>query len=190
MKNISIHIFSKNDTLTSLCEKYNCSIETIYILNPIFRYYKPNIGNIIYLPNKDYDYSPYLEKINKLIKQNFISYINKFNDHQLIQLDLEKEYISLGKILSNNDNFLTIFISNINDIFSSYYLFIDTLILKDKNKINEAQKNIENKISNITKFLSLEKINYSIKDISNIVQSRLLIIAKLINNNYYDVYKL
>ena len=156
MKNISIHIFSKNDTLTSLCEKYNCSIE----------------------------------KINKLIKQNFISYINKFNDHQLIQLDLEKEYISLGKILSNNDNFLTIFISNIKDIFSSYYLFIDILILKDKNKINEAQKNIENKISNITKFLSLEKINYNIKDISNIVQSRLLIIAKLINNNYYDVYKL
>ena len=140
MKNISIHIFSKNDTLTSLCEKYNCSIETIYILNPIFRYYKPNIGSIIYLPNKD--------------------------------------------------NFLTIFISNIKDIFSSYYLFIDTLILKDKNKINEAQKNIENKISNITKFLSLEKINYNIKDISNIVQSRLLIIAKLINNNYYDVYKL
>ena len=179
MKNISIHIFSKNDTLTSLCEKYNCSIETIYILNPNFRYYKPNIGSIIYLPNKDYDYSPYLEKINKLIKQNFISYINKFNDHQLIQLDLEKEYISLGKILSNNDNFLTIFISNIKDIFSSYYLFIDTLILKDKNKI-----------ANITKFLSLEKINYNIKDISNIVQSRLLIIAKLINNNYYDVYKL
>ena len=64
------------------------------------------------------------------------------------------------------------------------------MLFRSKNKINEAQKNIENKISNITKFLSLEKINYNIKDISNIVQSRLLIIAKLINNNYYDVYKL
>ena len=190
MRNITIHIFSKNDTLKSICEKYNCSLETIYILNPIFRYYKPNIGNIIYLPNKETDYKSELEKIKKLIKSIFISYINKFNDHQLIKIDLEKEYISLAKKIFNNDNFITIFTSNINGIFDSYYLFIDSLINKDKNKINEAQKNIENKISNITKFLSLEKINYNLKEISSIVQSRLLIIIKLVNNNYYDVYNL
>lgn len=200
MNEIQLHIFKKGDTLNTISNKYDCPLETLYLLNPLLKFYPPNLGKVIYVKsqsviNKSIEIDNtkievILNEIKLLSINDFKSYINKFNDHQFFETQLFNKYKQLTETIFKNDSFIEVFSLQLENLHFLYHDFIDSLIEKDNAKIDTIQKSIQSKLIELTKLLDSNHIKYEISKASNFVEKQMLVIAKMINSNYLEVWKI
>ncbi len=197
MENIKIHLITEIDTLKSISHQYNCPLETIYLLNPLVKYQDLKIGQILYVIEKErnivlpFDLSTIkdnLNKINDLNKKSFTSYVNKFNDYILIENELSNNYRNLSNKILKEENDQTILNNQLKLLHSYYINFTDNLIKKDEKEIIETKNKIKNHLLSLYKYLDSKNIKIDFKKITSYVENRLLMIIKIVNGNYYDLY--
>lgn len=200
MEEIKLHLFNKGDSLKSISNQYKCPLKDLYLLNPLLKFHAPTIGQLIYVKifkpqlrqiKNDSQLNTILKDISSLNKECFISYINKFNDFSLIENDLLEKYQELSqKIFTNDSNAIEVFTSQLKNLHQLLLSFIDVLITKNEDEINKKKKEINESLINISKYFDSQNIHYNIKELTKIIESRMIMIAKLINNNYYDARNL
>lgn len=192
MSTIITHLVKENETISSLAKQYNCSIEEIKLLNPNIKN-KLYIGKIIYVKNNNFTINNeiiFLSNQTLLLSQkDYISYINKFNDHILIEEDLFILYKELSSILLNEENNQYLLLSYLKQSHTLLHEFIDNLSIQNEENIINCKNKIKENISNIYLLFNNNHINVSLDDITKIIEQRMLIIAKILNNNYYDLYQ-
>lgn len=200
MDKIKMHLFNKGDTIKSISQQYKCPLKDIFLLNPLLKFRAPTYGQIIYVKiftpqlrqiKNDSQLNTTLKDISSLNKECFISYINKFNDFSLIENDLLDKYQELSqKIFINDSNAIEVFTSQLKNLHQLLLSFIDVLITKNEDEINKKKQEINESLINISKYLDSQNIHYNIKELTKIIESRMIMIAKIINNNYYDARKM
>lgn len=191
MQSIKTHLVKVNETLSSISKIYNCDIEQLFLLNPILKYSKNIIGKVIIVETNDFELTPkhqeILYKISFLNKEIFTSYINKFNDYMLIKNKLFKYYEELSINIFDNENDQFIFNNHLKSIHNQLISFIDNL---KNNSVEKSKKYLKEQINTLYIFFNEKKLNIQLNDISNIIENRMLMIAKILNNNHYDVWEL
>ena len=129
-----------------------------------------------------------LNKINDLNKKSFTSYVNKFNDYILIESELSNNYRNLSNKILQEENDQTILNNQLKLLHSYYIKFTDNLIKKDEKEIIETKNKIKNHLLSLYKYLDSKNIKIDLKIITSYVENRLLMIIKIVNGNYYDLY--
>lgn len=190
MSNIKIHLLTANDTIQSLAKKYNCTIEDLKLLNP--NMHNLHIGNILYIKDLtkkiNLNYVNAFNHILYISRMDYISYINKFNDHILIEESLFNLYNKLSKDLFEIENEQILLITYLKNLHSLLHQFIDYLLNKNDNEIKNTKKEIQNNISNIYILLHQKGYDFNLEKITKLIENNMLIIAKILNNNYYESF--
>lgn len=200
MQTIRIHLVTAEDTIGSISEKYTCKREDIERMNPLFRYKGLRPGQILYIPfeektdillERNDAFYALIREITYLAKEDYASYIQKHNDHILIEDKLFSSYKKMSAyIFKENENNQKICTSHMIDLHRKLHAFADVLIKKDENAISENKKNLKESMQSFCQFLTAEKVQCDMKKVSECVQSRMLMIAKIANGNFYDLWSI
>lgn len=200
MQTIRIHLVTAEDTVESIVDKYTCNREDIERMNPLFRYRGLCPGQLLYipleekekiLPEKNDVYYGLIREITYLAKEDYASYIQKHNDHILIEDKLFYSYKKMSvHLFKENENNQKICASHLIDLHRKLHAFADVLIQKDENSISESKKNLKESMQSFYQFLTAEHMQCDMKKISESVQSRMLMIAKIANGNFYDLWSI
>ncbi len=193
MSKIKTHLITPTDTIESICNQYACSQEELKKLNPTLTG-KLIIGHILYIEVSSITISnEAISLYNHIVfitRNAYISYINKFNDYILIENNLFKLYFNLSKELFKSENDQSLFYVYSKNIYQLLLKFIDYLLEQNEENIKIIKESLQKIILNIYALLSNNKYNIELKNISKTIESNMLIIAKILNNNYYESYEI
>lgn len=193
MSKIKTHLITATDTIESICNQYACSQEELKKLNPTLTN-KLIIGHILYIEVSSITINnKVISLYNHIVfitRNAYISYINKFNDYILIENNLFKLYFNLSKELIKNTNDQSLFYVYSKNIYQLLLKFIDYLLEQNEENIKTIKESLQKIILNIYTLLNNNKYNIELKNISNPIESNMLIIAKILNNNYYESYEI
>lgn len=200
MLNRKCHLVKEGDNFKSILSQYSMNESEFKALNPLINQNNLFLGQIIYIIDhtnerqtivKDAEYSKLLSELHLKIKMHYMSYIDKNNDIMLIEELLKKDFDHLAKLIfKDKDNEQILFSSLMQNLHKSTISFIDSLIAKNQDKIKKSKTEIKENIKNLSQFLTNQKIDYQIENLSKIIENNLLIIAKLISKNYFDTWEL
>lgn len=188
MQNIKLHVINSKDTIYSICEKYSCTEEDIYLLNPLLRNKHLTSGNLIYiLSSKNEEivsYSFNKSEIYILSKNAYISYINNYNDYILNEVKLFKKYEEISSNIKNKNDALLLY-DYLCLIHKHILLLIDDIKI-ESNSI-ENKKNLLDSLNLLISFLHKKSIKIDKEYIHKDINILFDIIYHIFNNNYYQI---
>lgn len=199
MQTIKYQLIEEGDTFDSIINQYSMNEIDFKRLNSYIRSNYVILGQLVYvlvdevIPvkiQKNEEYANLVKEIHNDLRNYYISYINNYNDNIIIKKRIEYCLKKLSEHIISGKNEQEILVSLFNNIQDTEIEFIDSLKSKEPKKIQESKQNIKQAIKSLHLFFEKNKIIFNPDRLSSIIETNLLIIAKILNNNLYDTWEL
>ena len=192
MPELIFEMITSTKSLKMLMNEYNYSYQEVSLLNPRLRN-EGHIGELVYLykkQSKSFDKNRITADINYLLllhRLYIISYINSFNDIDIVENELINKVESFSKYYIKEKSIL--FNKNIISLLENIKSFTKE-ILNKSNNVSPIKTKIKDNISLFNNLLIENQYSCSPEKIKEKVETILLSIIKIINNNYYDSFNI